>query len=450
VLYFSLAALPLFGIGQYWIPASDVGRRRYVFFLLLVYVAAALSLLVSTSFLNLRRYLRQRRVEMPLPIAGTWVGMGAVLIVLVMLLAALVPRPNAEIALSRVPWQADSPAGLSASRTSVLRDGGEQAGEQQDAQAGTTTGEDEKPADQQQVPQRQQNGGESAEANDASQSMPGEADSKSSEGSAAKPQSGDVDEGSSNDDQNGAQGSEKSNPSEASADRSEKNGDVANASSTGQAPAHGNMKSEEAEDQQSAETSAKPLVSHGDAPVVKFLPQAGGLGGVLKLLFYVVAALVAVFLIWRYRQQLLQAITGILRQLRELFGGRRATFDGESSEGAKATALRPSFTEFRDPFSSGQGGRWAPEELVRYTFAAFEAWANDRGSPRTPDCTPQELVTLVVEPKTPMHDEARYLLRLYSQVAYASQRVSREEAAKLSTFWQSMRSAYHDRRAESA
>ena len=88
VFYFSLAALPLFGIGQHWVPAADVGRRRYVFSLLLVYVASALALLVTTSFLNLRRYLRQRRVEMPVSIAGTWVGVGAVLIVMIMFLAA--------------------------------------------------------------------------------------------------------------------------------------------------------------------------------------------------------------------------------------------------------------------------------------------------------------------------------------------------------------------------
>jgi len=29
VLYFSLAALPLFGIGQKWIPIGDVGGRQY-------------------------------------------------------------------------------------------------------------------------------------------------------------------------------------------------------------------------------------------------------------------------------------------------------------------------------------------------------------------------------------------------------------------------------------
>jgi hypothetical protein len=139
VFYFSLAALPLFGVGQHWIPAEDTWRRRYAFFLLLVYVASALALLVTTSFLNLRRYLRQRRIEMPLPIAGTWVGVGAVLIAIVMMLAMLIPRPGAEVALSRVPWKAGSPSGLTASRAAVNRDGGEKADDQKEATGGKKT-----------------------------------------------------------------------------------------------------------------------------------------------------------------------------------------------------------------------------------------------------------------------------------------------------------------------
>jgi hypothetical protein len=145
VLYFSLAALPLFGIGQWWIPAADVGRRRYAFALLAVYVAAALSLLVTTSFLGLRRYLRQRRVEMPGPMAATWVSLGAVLIVLVMFAAALIPRPAAEYALSQPAWQAESPDDLSASRYSVGGEGTDDPESQNrvtsDKQEGPPTGE---------------------------------------------------------------------------------------------------------------------------------------------------------------------------------------------------------------------------------------------------------------------------------------------------------------------
>jgi hypothetical protein len=122
-------------------------------------------------------------------------------------------------------------------------------------------------------------------------------------------------------------------------------------------------------------------------------------------------------------------------------GGKRSTGPADANE-ATPESRRPSFTEFRDPFMTGQYHRLPPEELVRYTFAAFEAWAYDRGTPRSPDCTPQELVGLAVEPETPVYTEARRLIRLYSQVAYASQRVPREAANGLSELWRLMRAEY--------
>ena len=41
IVYFSLAALPIFGIGQLFIPSAQVGQRRYAFCLLAIYVASA-------------------------------------------------------------------------------------------------------------------------------------------------------------------------------------------------------------------------------------------------------------------------------------------------------------------------------------------------------------------------------------------------------------------------
>jgi hypothetical protein len=136
----------------------------------------------------------------------------------------------------------------------------------------------------------------------------------------------------------------------------------------------------------------------------------------------------------------MQAISDILRMLRELFGGRRAAGGEAEDEKAAAKARPRSFSEFRDPFATGQHSQISPEELVRYTFAAFEAWANDRGRPRSPDCTPLELVNIAVESKTPLHTEARKLVRLYGEVAYASRRVPRGAAEELREVWQLMRS----------
>src|SRR5260370_1059106 len=80
VIYFSLAALPLFGLGQSLIPAGEEGRRRYVFWLMIVYLGSGLGLLLTTSFLGLRRYLRQRMLPLPTSITVAWLAASGVLI----------------------------------------------------------------------------------------------------------------------------------------------------------------------------------------------------------------------------------------------------------------------------------------------------------------------------------------------------------------------------------
>ena len=109
VIYFSLAALPLFGIGQIFIPAGDLSARQNAFNLLCIYTASGLGLLMATSFLGLRRYLRQRRQEMPLLIVNLWLTIGGLMIAGVMILAMLLPRPNAEYAVSEPPFRIGSP-----------------------------------------------------------------------------------------------------------------------------------------------------------------------------------------------------------------------------------------------------------------------------------------------------------------------------------------------------
>ncbi len=103
IVYFSLAALPLFGLGQMLVPVSDAGRRLWTFQLLCTYVAAGLGLLVTTSFVGLRRYLRQRGVQMPVKMAGVWIALGGVIIVALLAVCAILPRPAAEYEIARMP-----------------------------------------------------------------------------------------------------------------------------------------------------------------------------------------------------------------------------------------------------------------------------------------------------------------------------------------------------------
>lgn len=100
VVYVSMLVLPVFGIGQLLIPADTKGSQSLGFSLLCIYVASALGLLLATSFLGLRRYLRQRFLQMPPSIARGWIGKGAILIAVVLGIGLLLPRPNAEYSLT--------------------------------------------------------------------------------------------------------------------------------------------------------------------------------------------------------------------------------------------------------------------------------------------------------------------------------------------------------------
>jgi hypothetical protein len=431
VLYFSLAALPLFGIGQHWIPVAEAGRRRYVFALLLVYVAAALALLVTTSFLNLRRYLRQRRVEMPLAIAGTWVGVGAVLIVVVMLFAALIPRPGAEIALSRVPWQSGSSDDLQSSQISVIKDGeGKQSPEKAAANGlaasdGQNNVQNKRPEEGKKQPSAS---GNSSDAGDGSSAKP------EGEGAGSA-----VDEGGKS-----AGAVQKGKGSDAG------QSDAGQSTEPARDPGQANSESNSNAGQSTTDTSEQaktdqPPGSHSEQAqqaLQKLSQVATEISSLFKFLFYGALALLLAFVVWTYRHQILQALTDIINQLRALFGGKAALAVVDEETAASPRARPASFHEFHDPFSTGQHSRMQPEELVRYTFAAFEAWANDRGRPRTPDCTPQELVTLALDPESSMYEEARQLVRLYSEMAYASRSISRESADDVQALWQMMQSTH--------
>ncbi|MEM9827659.1 MAG: hypothetical protein AAF958_13795, partial [Planctomycetota bacterium] len=102
VLYLAIAALPMFGLGQFFLRGQSAvwGQAQ---FLLAVYLFAALSLLVTTSFLGLRRYLRQRRTEMPQEVSIAWMAGGLISIALILFLATLAPLPGQAIASFEFP-----------------------------------------------------------------------------------------------------------------------------------------------------------------------------------------------------------------------------------------------------------------------------------------------------------------------------------------------------------
>ena len=94
VLYFALLAIPLFGLGQIMIPSWDRARNQLAFVFLVGYLYCTLSLLIVTSLLGLRRYLRRRQIEMPLGLTTVWFFSGIVGVVSILGILSLISLPS--------------------------------------------------------------------------------------------------------------------------------------------------------------------------------------------------------------------------------------------------------------------------------------------------------------------------------------------------------------------
>ena len=115
VMYLALAALPLFGIGQFLMRSDQQTWSKAQWYLAL-YLFASLSLLVTTSFLGLRRYLRQRKVDMPGDVTVAWLAGGLVMIAGILGLAYLAPMPGNLLASLEMPAFLTSPSDRQSSK----------------------------------------------------------------------------------------------------------------------------------------------------------------------------------------------------------------------------------------------------------------------------------------------------------------------------------------------
>ncbi len=465
VVYFSLAALPLFGLGQAFIPLSKTGSRRYAFTLLCVYVAAALGLLLTTSFLGLRRYLRQRRLEMPLPMAGTWLVTGAALIAGVLLLTALLPRPNAEYEISQLPFAGSEDH--DSSRVAIGKEG------VRDEKAESGSGKSDKPDDKgSKTDQSEHKSGSS----DDDKSKADRGQSKSGETKPGRPNSDASRAGDSKSGKQGSSGSkagdqksadQKSDDSKSGDSKTDqsKSSDSKDNDSKSADSKSGEKKSDESKSSESKSGESKTDSSKtgnsksgsGDSsspPPLRAFPHAPPniqaidyalIGNLVKLAFYLALAGVALwFLIFHWRTLLnwLQAILNVWRDLFALLLGRRPQAEQEA---APAEPRHKSFADYSDPFAAGVAGRYSPVELVRYTFEAFEAWARDNGWPREPDQTVHDFARQIAPHAESLAAPATALAEIYSQAAYSPRTLPADTLNRLRAFWQALAQADRER-----
>ena len=460
VVYFSLAALPLFGLGQAFIPLSKTGSRRYAFTLLCVYVAAALGLLLTTSFLGLRRYLRQRRLEMPLPMAGTWLVTGAALIAGVLLLTALLPRPNAEYEISQLPFAGSEDH--DSSRAAIGKEG------VRDEKAESGSGKSDKPDDK---GSKSDQGEHKSGSSDDDKSKADRGQSKSGETKPGRPNS---DASKAGDSKSGKQGSSGSKAADQKSDDSKsgdsktdqskssdsKDNDSKSADSKSGEKKSDEPKSSESKSGESKTDSSKTgpsksgSDSSGQQPLRAFPhvpPNIEAIGrslmfNLVKLAFYLsLAGVLLWFLIfhWRTLLEWLQAILNVWRDLWGLLLGRRP--HNEEQTAPSPLPRHKSFADYSDPFAAGIAGRHSPVELVRYSFEALEAWARDNGFPREPDQTVHDFARQIAPHAESLAAPASTLAEIYSQAAYSPRTLPADTLNRLRTFWQALAQADRER-----
>jgi hypothetical protein len=366
VVYFSLAALPLFGLGQALIPAEDDGRRRYAMWLLTLYVASGLGLLLTTRLLGLRRYLRQRRVQMPGDLTASWLYLGGGLIVALLVVGVVLPRPQAEYALFNL--KPASSQSREASQHALRSD-----------KAGEGEGKPE-----------------------------GEARPEAQKGSGAEGK----------DSKNGDQGGGKQGKSQGQ-DGKDKGGKSQN-QGRGQSAQNNSISS-------------------------RLLQSLGSVAPVLKWIVFGLVALAALVVVFRSGLQFLAQFLQWARSLLAAFDGLWAALFGKSTAPGPSRPAQPEvepreeprpFAGYPDPFLTGAADGMSGRQLLAYTLAALEAWANERGVPRMADETALEFAGRLGEEVPALETDLRRLASVHGRVMYAPSELAPAGREVIRQFWQ--------------
>ncbi len=471
VLWLTAAALPLFGIGQFLLR-SDAQLLRSAMVSLALYLFATLSLLVATSFLGIRRYLRQRDVDMPANVSAAWLGGGVLMTAIILTLCFVLPQPGrmlAQLALpavfesadwlspSRFGWgnegakpsagdsapgasrgEADQPApgsGQPASghQATGQRDG-QQSGGQPEAQgSGEQTGGDQ-PGGQS---SGDQSGGQSSSGQPGGQSSSGQASSETSSGTdnqsstsnSPPPQSSGSDSSQSPSASQTRDAGSASQQDQSSGERRDSQGANESTSSSSEQQAADSQAAQSASSQSSTPAQPTPSASRS-SPLSQYLPS---LSGIIKLLIYLVLfAILAVFL-WINRA----AIADFWRQLLAWLAGR-----GPAPTVAAATPPPDSFelpprpfSSFSNPLHSGAD----PRRAVVETFQAAEAWYREQGQPRKIDETPHEYALRLHGIEAADRQALLRLTDAYNRIVYGGGGASQRDLQSVQAVWQSFK-----------
>ena len=445
VFYFSLAAFPIFGIGQRFAQRDPDSGYLWIFFLFAIYLGSGLGLLMLTSLLGLDRYLQKRGAIMPTAVMRNWLAVGTAFALLIMTAVLLVPSPdlsggidrsiafltnrekdNSDLAIGKDGKEdPERPRGEQAKNENDQpgqKDGkgGKQAGKSGDGEKGTSDQSGDKAGGKEKGDSKTKKQSKTSPKKD---SKPGSKNEKESSSDQQKKPSD-------------SQQDQPKDPEGKPSDKDNPNDKSPNSDDNNQADQEPNQQKK---NQGKAAPAKQPDndaqgKKQNQPPPSKPTPNVPKLGWIARAITYLVAFLILAILVWMFRDE-------IAKFWAELFGKKERVSAEEADETldtAEPDQPLPAFNSFREPFSSGQATQWSASQTIDYTFAALEAWAREHQSPRDVDQTPFEFAADLAGLNQAVSAEAKQLAKMHGQSLFGGGDVSPDETSKLVKLWKLM------------
>jgi hypothetical protein len=458
VLYLALAAFPLYGLGQFLIR-GDAGTWSRAQWLLACYLFSALALLVTTSFLGLRRYLRQRGADMPSDVSVGWLGGGAAIIAVLLSVAFLVPLPGKTLASLELPKFLDSRDDTTASNKGWGKDGAEKAGKN-----AATTGSDENLAD------KNKEVGSAAAQKGAPAGDVGDGERK--EGPAGKKESGKKDssgdkkgtekKGQKSSDQKRDDPKEAVQKSESKNSKGEKNDNSpqSEASDLKQSPndqkttdpdseetePNPEERTDQAEQSQSktesqakneskgqkssqSDSNSNPSPNPGSSSMQKAADALRAITALLK--WFVLLILLGIVGVYVYINRHF-----LIAFWQKLFAQEETPSEPTLDEIVQEveTAQRRSFRSISQPSSN----QTDPKKIVVATFSALDAWCHEAGVSRAKGETPTEFLVQIRRNHQPLSVPASRVIAAYNRIVYGRGNANKDDVQACDQLWDLM------------
>jgi hypothetical protein len=489
VFYFAMAALPIFGFGQWFVIPDPKSGYFWVVLLFGVYLAAALSLMMTTSLLGLQRYLRKRKTHMPPEIARNWLSLGFVASLIVLVAVLLFPRPDAKSSIADgLKWFTSPP--IESSDQAFGKDGTEEKNygnsqkSSEEGQQSSGNAKTNKTSGSSQNGEKTQGGGKgkgnqsSSSSSKSQQSKDGQQSQQQKSGQSQGNQNGDKQKGGGDQKKNGdqSQGNSQNGEKQKQDSGSEKDGGESKGEEgetrKSKVPDHMRPdKSAENKRRKEAEAAAKNQErknsenqseqrnssnsssssksnpknsSQSNGPKTPNAPSMQAFTQIATFITYLIVGIAALVLIVMFRKEILAAIRGFIDELKKMFGKRPdETASAEEAVGLAPTPVRQikSFRSYANPFESGRSESMPPEKVVEYTFLALEAWAFERGLERPKDQTPHEFAAMLKKLDPQVGKASVGLCNLFCKNLFGGKKMGPDELLPLKELWQLMQNA---------